>query len=196
MLEATIRPPTLIRDTQFLQTLENHYAHLLDYAMTLTPELSPVSLKPSLSLVRNSLLLENVQILSWIPVEEKSEDDTSTYHRKMLEPLVKLARVCLADGGASLTGLMAEDLDRDLISLHPKITSRTHRGSQSEATKPDHSIIGEHQGKITTLVCVEDKNTTFGNTKQMLLEDLVGTKVTSWETDAAKVWKQVSNQRK
>jgi hypothetical protein len=191
-LEQTTKPPRLIRDTGFLGELEKHYEALLTAPLCLSGNDDEPTSMPSLSVVRQSLAVEKILLLAWAPPLERSEEDTSAYHRKLLDPLCRLARVCMAEGGATLTRSSAETLDDRLQSLHPTVVTRTHKGSSgSGSTKPDHTIASEHAGASMTLMCIEDKNTSFGTSKWEALEERVEEGSVDAISDEGKVWKQV-----
>src|SRR5215470_10336410 len=103
-LEQTTKPPRLHRDPGFLTELEKHYNALLPALLCLTGDGdNEATSKLSLSAVSKSLEVERTILLAWTPPLEHSEEDTSAYHRKLLNPLCRLARVCMAQGGATLT---------------------------------------------------------------------------------------------
>jgi hypothetical protein len=189
MLELSIGPPKLVRDSGFLEKLERHYDGLLKVPLNLNVDAGETTSKPSLSAVKVSLLSQRNIFNALTPPQEHEEHDTNVYHSKLLEPLVQLARVCMAVGGGALTGLPDEKVDSRLAQFHPKLVSQyTHRGLG--CTIPDHTIMSEDE--ITKLVSIEDKNTSFGNSKCELLERMVMDGSAKGHTDEAKVWQQAS----
>jgi len=192
LLEQTTKAPRLVRDTRFLAELEKHYEALLTAPLCLTGNDDAPTFKPSLSLVRQSLGAVKILLSGWTAPLERSEEDTSTYHRKLLEPLCWLARVSMAYGGANLTRSSVGALDDTLQSLHPAVVSRTHKGSSgSGSTKPDHTIVSENVEGTTTLMCIEDKNTSFSTSKWKDLEERVVKGSVDGISEEDKVWKQV-----
>src|SRR5262245_55109866 len=143
--ENTIPPPTLVRDPEFLRNLQRHYRRLLEYPMDLPLRTEQATPKPSLRAMKSSLFIERYQLASMATQIEKSEHDTNDYHKKLLEPLVKLARVCMAEGGSSMTNLTANEVDDRLQHLHPKLVSQlAHKESGSENPSiPDHTILND-----------------------------------------------------
>src|SRR5215471_13258275 len=134
LLEQITKAPRLIRDTQFLAELEKHYHALLTVPLHLTGDDDEPTSMPSLSVVRQSLAVEKAILLAWTPPLERSKDDTTAYHRKLLDPLCRLARVAMAHGGATLTRSSAEALDDALQSLYPTVVTRTHKGSSGSGS--------------------------------------------------------------
>ena len=98
----------------------------------------------------------------------------------------------MAYGGAKMTRSSAAAVDNALQSLHPVVVSRSHKSNSGSGwTKPDHTILSENAEGSTTLMCIEDKNTSFGTSKWKALDERVVKGSVNGNSDEEKVWKQV-----
>ena len=195
--EITIEPPILVHDSSFLTALHNHYRAFLNTPLNLDEDVGEKgnTLHPTLAAVRDSLGIYVRNLRAQENVLEKSEEDTNDFHRRLLVPLCRLARVSMADCGSILAGVSADNLDESIEDIHPTVARVTARKETCSAT-PDHTFYNTTGGKTTNFVTIEDKNTAVGESKLKALEDLVDVgSVKKGVSDVANVWKQESQVR-
>lgn len=191
--------PTLVRDSRFLDELEGRYRELLENDLTQRGEPTKTWKVNGLEDAYWSVKYYDHVLRSDGEITEESESDTNEFHRAILNPLSKLARLIMVQKAAEITG--QTDIQCDMLVYKPTVESQKalDDGADKRVAIPDHIFIGsigDERSRELKLVCIEDKNTAFGSAHGSAVDNRVGhtqsVSLSAGIPPEERVWRQVS----
>jgi hypothetical protein len=189
--ELNRKRPVLVRDPDFLKTLEKMYSPLLDVELTVRQDsdyTGDEALVQSLEEDYQDILGFHTYAKARDQTIERKEQDTNDYHKDLiLKPIAKLARLILVQKAAQCTGKTDDECDS--LLYRAKVVSQPGHFSI-----PDHVFEGMMGTTSKHLACIEDKNTNLGTKHGFSINNAVENKPKA-SADSALVrgvWQQAS----